>query len=66
MSVWYFECSTDDMDELMQDDDCITRRPRISNNGKLAILKYTKQVDGSIDHEAVLALCDVPAWQGEP
>ena len=50
----------------MQDDDCITRRPRISNDGKLAILKYTKQVDGSIDHEAVLALCNVPAWQGEP
>jgi hypothetical protein len=66
MSVWYLVCDSSDAEAKMREPNCITTALRFSVDEGSALLKYTNEVDGSIDHGAAVALCNTPEWQGEP
>ena len=55
-----------DVAARMEEATCVTTQPRYTLDETEAILKFTEQVDGWIDHAAALALVQTSAWQQEP
>lgn len=53
---------SDDVAEELARPECVTTEPRYSNNGAQAVIRYSSEVEGSITHEAALAITRGAAW----
>lgn len=65
MIMHYRVYPADEVASHMESPTCVTTVPRYTLDGTEAILKFTKPVDGWIDHAAAFALVQTPAWQEE-
>ena len=59
---WYRIVDAADVPAELDRTECATTEPRYSNDGSQAAIRYTSEVDGSIDHEAVLAIVRGADW----
>jgi len=64
MSRFYLVVSASDVPDKMSDPGCYTTDPRYNAARSKAILSYTEEQPGGLDHAGAVALMETAPWTG--